>query len=133
MFLAQKGIDEDHRGQIVDELFSKCDKNGDGDVQIQEFVDYYIITKNELILRKEELSKKILADNQVLTKLKKEEAAIRLNASRSTQAGTIFNLKLGSAENLGFETKAAVVAVSHAVENKVSSRQMGPTARWNGE
>jgi Ca2+-binding EF-hand superfamily protein len=25
MFLAQKGIDEDHRGQIVDELFSKCD------------------------------------------------------------------------------------------------------------
>ena len=80
MFLAQKGIDEDHRGQIVDELFSKCDKNGDGDVQIQEFVDYYIITKNELILRKEELTKKILTDNQVLTKLKKEEAAIRLNA-----------------------------------------------------
>jgi Ca2+-binding EF-hand superfamily protein len=25
MFLEQKGIDEDHRGQIVDELFSKCD------------------------------------------------------------------------------------------------------------
>jgi Ca2+-binding EF-hand superfamily protein len=32
MFLAQKGIDEDHRGQIVDELFSKCDLNNDGDV-----------------------------------------------------------------------------------------------------
>lgn len=31
-FLAQKGIDEDHRGQIVDELFSKCDLNNDGDV-----------------------------------------------------------------------------------------------------
>ena len=32
MVLAQKGIDEDHRGQIVDELFSKCDLNNDGDV-----------------------------------------------------------------------------------------------------
>ena len=25
IFLAKKQIDEDHRGQIVDELFSKCD------------------------------------------------------------------------------------------------------------
>jgi len=32
VFLAQKGIDEDHRGQIVDEIFSKCDLNNDGDV-----------------------------------------------------------------------------------------------------
>ncbi len=44
VFLGQKGIDEDYRGQIVDELFSKCDKNGDGDVQISEFVDYYLDT-----------------------------------------------------------------------------------------
>lgn len=56
VFLAQKGIDEDYRGQIVDELFSKCDKNGDGDVQISEFVEYYIETKNELIKRKDELT-----------------------------------------------------------------------------
>jgi Ca2+-binding EF-hand superfamily protein len=60
IFLAQKGIDEDHRGQIVDELFSKCDVNNDGDVQIEEFVNYYVITKNELIKRKEELRDAIL-------------------------------------------------------------------------
>lgn len=63
IFLAQKGIDEDHRGQIVDELFSKCDENKDGDVQIDEFVKYYVITKNELIKRKEELRASILANN----------------------------------------------------------------------
>lgn len=56
IFLAKKGIDEDHRGQIVDELFSKCDQNNDGEVQIEEFVNYYIITKNELIKRKQELT-----------------------------------------------------------------------------
>ena len=67
VFLAQKGIDEDHRGQIVDELFSKCDQNNDGDVQIEEFVNYYIITKNELIKRKQELTAQILENNAILT------------------------------------------------------------------
>jgi hypothetical protein len=66
IFLAQKGIDEDHRGQIVDELFSKCDVNKDGDVQIEEFVNYYVITKNELIKRKEELRASILENSKVV-------------------------------------------------------------------
>jgi len=66
-FLAQKGIDEDHRGQIVDELFSKCDANNDGQVQIEEFVNYYIITKNELVKRKQELTAQILDNNTVVT------------------------------------------------------------------
>ena len=33
-FLATKGIDEEHRGQIVEELFSKCDIDGDGRIDI---------------------------------------------------------------------------------------------------
>jgi Ca2+-binding EF-hand superfamily protein len=36
-FLAKKNIDEDHRIQIVDELFSKCDHDGNGEVDIEEF------------------------------------------------------------------------------------------------
>ena len=31
-FLAKRGVDEEHRGQIVDEMFSKCDLNNDGSV-----------------------------------------------------------------------------------------------------
>jgi len=86
------------------------------------------VTKNELVKRKEELSKQILDSNYLLTNLKKEEAALRLNAARSAQGGTLFSLKLLSAENIGFETKVAFVAVSHAMENKVSTKQNGPSA-----
>ncbi len=82
VFLAQKGIDEDHRGQIVDELFSKCDANNDGEVQIEEFVSYYIITKNELVKRKQELTAQILENNTVVTSMKAQLANLRLNAAR---------------------------------------------------
>ena len=55
IFLAKKNIDEDHRGQIVDELFSKCDIDGDGEVDIGEFTAEYIETKNQLRSREAEL------------------------------------------------------------------------------
>ena len=85
VFLAQKGIDEDHRGQIVDELFSKCDQNNDGDVQIEEFVNYYIITKNELIKRKQELTAQILENNAVLTQLNAQLVNSRTKATQFQQ------------------------------------------------
>jgi Ca2+-binding EF-hand superfamily protein len=45
-FLAQKGIDEDHRVQIVEELFSKCDTDMSGKIELEEFVNHYVDTKN---------------------------------------------------------------------------------------
>ena len=45
-FLGKKGIDEEHRVQIVDELFQKCDEDNDGVVDLNEFVHHYIDTKN---------------------------------------------------------------------------------------
>jgi hypothetical protein len=45
-FLAQKGISEDHRKEIVDELFSKCDQDHNGEIDIDEFVAHYVDTKN---------------------------------------------------------------------------------------
>jgi Ca2+-binding EF-hand superfamily protein len=38
IFLANKGIDEDHRQEIVDELFNKCDVDQSGKIEIDEFV-----------------------------------------------------------------------------------------------
>ena len=55
IFLAKKQIDEDHRGQIVDELFSKCDVDSDGEVYIGEFTAEYLETKNQLKGREAEL------------------------------------------------------------------------------
>lgn len=66
--------------------------------------------------------------------LQKEEAALKLNAASLPQSrGATFDLKLGSAENLGGETKSVIVTVSNALENKASSKQTGPIAKWNGE
>lgn len=33
-WLLKMGVDDEHRKEIVDELFSKCDLNGDGEVSI---------------------------------------------------------------------------------------------------
>lgn len=45
-FLAQKGVPEEHRKEIVEELFSKCDQDMNGEIDIDEFVAHYIDTKN---------------------------------------------------------------------------------------
>ena len=37
MFLAQKGIDDEHRGQIVDEIYEKLDQDQNGHVDLSEF------------------------------------------------------------------------------------------------
>ena len=36
-FLETKGVKAKHCDQIIDELFSKCDVDGDGRINIQEF------------------------------------------------------------------------------------------------
>ena len=41
-FLRSRGIDDEHRTQIVDELFSKCDADGNNRIELDEFVGHYI-------------------------------------------------------------------------------------------
>ena len=65
-FLAEKGIDEDHRVQIVDELFSKCDTDMSGRIELKEFVENYVDTKNQLLIREIELKQSILDLNATL-------------------------------------------------------------------
>ena len=43
-FLARNGVDEEHRGQIVEELFSKCDTDQNGYIEIAEFTGQYVDT-----------------------------------------------------------------------------------------
>lgn len=45
-FLKSRGIDEEHRIQIVDELFSKCDIDNNGKIELDEFIKHYLDTKN---------------------------------------------------------------------------------------
>lgn len=59
-FLAKRNVDEEHRIQIVDELFDKCDKDGNGFVDIDEFTGEYLSTKVQLQERELELTQRIL-------------------------------------------------------------------------
>lgn len=54
-FLSRKGIDEEHRGQIVDELFSKCDMDQNGLIDVSEFTTQYASTMDQLLDREREL------------------------------------------------------------------------------
>lgn len=62
-FLARSGIDDEHRQQIVDELFEKLDRDADGSVDLQEFTGQYITTKNQLIEREQEIKQNIISNN----------------------------------------------------------------------
>ena len=48
-FLQRKGIDDQHRSTIVQELFQKCDDDGSGSIELVEFVHHYVETKNQLV------------------------------------------------------------------------------------
>lgn len=54
-FLAEKHVDEEHRTQIVDELFSVCDINGSGYVDLNEFSLEYLKTRTALQKRENDL------------------------------------------------------------------------------
>lgn len=62
-FLAQQGIDDDHRSQIVDELFEKLDKDNNGRIDVAEFSSQYVSTKNQLIEREAEIKQNIMTNN----------------------------------------------------------------------
>ena len=63
MYLGQLGIDEEHRIQIVDELFEKADKDGNNRIELAEFSELYIDTKNQLLEREIEMKASILANH----------------------------------------------------------------------
>ena len=65
-YLAQRGIDDEHRSQIVDEIFEKLDQDQDGHVDLTEFTHQYISTKNQLIEREQEIKQNILTNNERL-------------------------------------------------------------------
>jgi len=56
--------------QIVDELFSKCDEDGNGTIELNEFVSHYLDTRNQLLEREEELKKGILDLNKLIKEYK---------------------------------------------------------------
>jgi len=71
-FLAQKGIDDEHRHQILDEIFEKIDKDGNGRIELDEFSEQYVSTKNQLIERESEIKQNIMSNNSRLKQAREE-------------------------------------------------------------
>ena len=71
-FLANKGVDDEHRSQIVDELFDKLDKDANGCIDLAEFSEQYVSTKNQLVERESEIKSNILTNNTRLKDAQKQ-------------------------------------------------------------
>lgn len=62
-YLMNQGINDEHRSQIVDELFEKLDKDANGRIEIAEFSSQYVSTKNQLVEREQEIKQSIMTNN----------------------------------------------------------------------
>ena len=105
-FLAQRGIEDEHRAQIVEEIFEKIDTDQNGYVDIGEFSFQYVSTKNQLVERENELKQNILLNNQKLKQAKEELArAQKIHGNfRSGPMGILY-VQVIRADNLhGVET-----------------------------
>ena len=101
-FLAKKGVDEEHRGQIVDELFSKCDVDANGKIDLAEFVSHYVTTKNQLLEREAELKQQVVECHQRLGTAKKElTQAKKTHGEVQTGPVGVLEVTVKRAENLG--------------------------------
>ena len=73
-FLMRQGIDNEHRSQIVEELFEKLDQDANGRIDLSEFSDQYVSTKNQLVERETEIKQNILSNNVKLKQAQQELA-----------------------------------------------------------
>ena len=69
-FLEQKGIDQEHRMQIIDVVFQACDLDGSGLIELHEFIGHFLNTKNQLVAREAELVNAIKTSNRNLKEAK---------------------------------------------------------------
>ena len=128
-FLAKKGVDEEHRGQIVDELFSKCDMDANGRIDLAEFVSHYVTTKNQLLEREAELKQQIVDYHNRLGTAKKELAqAKKIHGEVITGPVGVLEVTVKRAENLGIgqEDASQVVMYQGNKTSQTNNPGFGP-------
>ena len=112
VFLMEKGIDEEHRHQIIDVVFNNCDVDGNNQIELDEFVQHYLNTKNMLVERENDLLKQI-ADSYKLVQESKTNLNLAYRAQPQTMAGLvgILTITVISAQNLTGVNTSHVVMV----------------------
>jgi predicted nuclease with TOPRIM domain len=125
-FLAKNGVDEDHRVQIVDELFNKCDADGNGYVDIGEFVNEYIDTKNQLVKREQDLKENIERLDQRLKKMQADNKAARSKPNYNN-SGPVGALEIKLSAVMGLQPGVQFAArITYDMQNTVTATKPGP-------
>lgn len=83
----------------MEELFSKCDEDHSGRIELNEFVDHYLDTKNQLVEREQELITGILDSSAAIKDY--QEQLQRAKTNRSQVQNSILKVFVIRAENLG--------------------------------
>ena len=112
-FLAKKGVDEEHRGQIVEELFSKCDADGNGLIDIAEFTQQYADTMDQLLDRQGELKAQIMDCHKNMSVAKKDLASAKRQHGEHGPPG------VPEEENEVLKHQIAVEQWNEAIQNDV--------------
>lgn len=100
-FLMNQGINDEHRSQIVDELFEKLDKDANGRIEIAEFSQQYVSTKNQLVEREQEIKQSIMTNNTRLKQARQElERAKRIHGNFIQGPMGVLHISVIRAENL---------------------------------
>lgn len=123
-FLAEKHVDEEHRTQIVDELFSVCDINGSGYVDLNEFSMEYLKTRTALQKREHDLQAQLKMLTARINNYKREmESLQRSGAKFQGPVGTL-NVFVKSVKGLPAQTQGNpyVIAVQQGnMQSKTSA------------
>ena len=66
IFLRDRGLDEEHRLQIIDVIFQNTDQDENNTISLDEFVSHYVNTKNQLVSKEVDLIREIVQQNRQL-------------------------------------------------------------------
>ena len=91
----------------MQELFVKCDKDGNGRINLEEFVSHYLDTKDKLVERESELKKNIIDSHKKKQEAEENLALAKRDQPNVTSAGFL-TVTLINAENLAQNAKAQV-------------------------
>lgn len=128
LFLAKKNIDEDHRVQIVDELFSKCDEDGNGEVDIKEFSQEYLSTKMQLQAREAELSSQIKDFYRQIQVKNKKLSSLGL---KGPAVGPVGQLTVNVKSGYNLPNGSYVVVIQHGNLRHTTQAKNGPECYFN--
>ena len=100
-FLRQRNIDEEHRMQIIDVIFQNTDADNNNVISLDEFVQHYVNTKNQLVSKEVQLISDIVEKNREIKDSKVQlQISLSRNRGKVSQYAGQLSVKVVRAEGL---------------------------------